>query len=79
MIDLLATPDPVDSLICSGKGCRADAAWGLLWNNPKIHTPQRRKVWLACDDHLDHLNTFLSARGFLKDVVPVSELETKDA
>jgi hypothetical protein len=35
-------------------------------------------VWLACDDHLDHLNTFLSARGFLKDVVPVSELETKD-
>lgn len=75
MIDLLATPDPIESLICSGKGCRAGAQWGLLWNNPKIHTPNRRKVWLACDDHREHLDTFLTARGFLKDVVPVEELE----
>lgn len=78
MIDLLTPPDPVDSLICSGKGCRADAAWGLLWNNPKIHTPERRKVWLACEDHLEHLEHFLNARGFLKSVVAASELETKD-
>jgi len=21
-------------LVCSAKGCRADAAYGLLWNNP---------------------------------------------
>ena len=79
MTDLLFTHDPIDSLICSGKGCRADAQWGLLWNNPKIHTPERRKVWLACDEHLDHLNAFLSLRGFLKDVVPIGELEAKDA
>lgn len=78
MIDLLTPPDPVDSLICSGKGCRAEAAWGLLWNNPKIHTPERRKVWLACEDHLEHLDRFLTARGFLKSVVPASELETKE-
>lgn len=75
MVDLSATPDPVDELICSGKGCRAQATWGLLWNNPKIHTPERRKVWLACDDHRDHLDEYLSLRGFLKQVVPASELE----
>ncbi|WP_435300159.1 hypothetical protein [Timonella sp. A28] len=79
MVDLFATADPINSLICSGKGCRADARWGLLWNNPKIHTPERRKVWLACDDHLSHLNEFLSLRGFLKDVVPVETLEHEAA
>ena len=36
---------------CSAKGCQADAAWSLLWNNPKLHTPERRKTWLACDEH----------------------------
>lgn len=69
-------PDAVDELICSGRGCRADATWGLLWNNPKLHTPERRKVWLACDDHREHLSTFLDARGFLQSVVPVAELES---
>jgi len=59
---------------CSAKGCRADAAYGLLWNNPKLHTPERRKTWLACADHADPLSDFLSKRGFLKDAVPVSEL-----
>lgn len=39
MTDVLGIADPVDELICSGKGCRAVAVWGLLWNNPKIHTP----------------------------------------
>ena len=28
------TPDAVDELICSARGCRADATWGVLWNNP---------------------------------------------
>ena len=60
---------------CSAKGCRADARWALRWNNPKIHTPERRKVWLACDEHRDHLTDFLSRRGFLKDTVPVEEVE----
>ena len=30
--------------ICSAKGCRAAAVWVLAWNNPKIHTPERRKT-----------------------------------
>jgi hypothetical protein len=71
----LFAPDPVDELLCSAKGCRADAAWGLLWNNPKLHTPERRKVWLACDDHREHLTQFLEARGFLQSVVPADTLE----
>lgn len=59
---------------CSAKGCRNDASYGLLWNNPKLHAPERRKVWLACESHADPLSDFLSKRGFLKDALPVSEL-----
>lgn len=58
-------------LRCSSRGCRADAAWELRWNNPKLHTPDRRKVWLACDEHRDSLADFLTARQFLRDVVPL--------
>ncbi|WP_170970224.1 acetone carboxylase [Nocardioides jishulii] len=56
--------------ICSAKGCSATAAHALAWNNPKVHTPERRKVWLACDDHRESLGDFLRARNFLKDVTP---------
>ena len=55
--------------ICSAKDCRQPAAYDLQWNNPKIHTPERRKHWLACPDHRDSLSAFLSARGFLRDVM----------
>ena len=55
--------------VCSGKGCQAAATHALLWNNPKIHTPERRKVWLACGEHREPLSSFLGSRGFLKDVV----------
>jgi hypothetical protein len=53
--------------VCSAKGCRQPATWALRWNNPKIHTPERRKTWLACPDHLTSLSQFLGARGFLKE------------
>ncbi|CAM3787409.1 hypothetical protein [Nocardioides zeicaulis] len=55
---------------CSAKGCQADAVWALLWNNPKIHTPERRKTWLACEEHRGSLSDFLGARGFLREVEP---------
>lgn len=58
-------------LICSAKGCTAPAHWALLWNNPKLHTPDRRKSWLACDEHRQSLADFLTARNFLKDVEPL--------
>jgi hypothetical protein len=61
----------VDPLICSAKGCRAEASWQLRWNNPKLHTPERRKIWLACDAHRVTLGDFLTARGFLRDTIAV--------
>lgn len=61
-------------LPCSARGCSAEAAFGLRWNNPRIHTPERRKTWLACDDHREHLTAFLSDRGFLRETVDVAEL-----
>jgi hypothetical protein len=42
----------------------------LRWNNPKIHTPEYRKTWLACDDHRQSLGQFLEVRGFLREVSP---------
>jgi hypothetical protein len=63
--------EPAETPICSAKGCRAPARWALSWNNPKLHTPDRRKVWLACDEHRAYLADFLSARGFLRDTGPV--------
>lgn len=56
--------------LCSAKGCRAEGVWELRWNNPKLHTPDRRKVWLACEEHKQSLTDFLGARGFLKEVEP---------
>ncbi|THA22964.1 hypothetical protein E6R18_31660 [Streptomyces sp. A1277] len=63
--------------VCSAKGCRADAVWVLAWNNPKLHTPERRKTWLACEEHREHLSSFLGVRGFLKDVVTLAEWESR--
>ncbi len=60
-----------DPLICSARGCRGPAAHALRWNNPKLHPPERRKTWLACDTHVTTLGDFLRARGFLREVEPV--------
>ena len=31
----------------------------LRWNNPRLHTPDRRKEWLACEAHRESLGAFL--------------------
>ncbi len=64
-----------DKPICSAKGCRAEASWVVAWNNPKIHTPDRRKTWLACGEHRESLAAFLDIRGMLKDVVAFEDWE----
>jgi hypothetical protein len=64
----------MEALLCSAKGCRSEAAWAHLWNNPKVHTAERRKVWLACEEHRDSLGEFLSIRGFLVETVPAGEI-----
>ena len=66
-----AGQDPV----CSRKGCRARAAWQLLWNNPKIHTPDRRKVWLACGEHREWLEDYLQTRSLWKETVEMAAAE----
>lgn len=55
--------------ICSRTGCRAPATWQLQWRNPRIHAPERRKIWAACGDHVDYLRDYLAARDFPVDVV----------
>ena len=62
-----------ETMTCSAKGCQAAARWHLLWNNPKIHAPERRKTWLACEEHRGSLSDFLGARGFLRETEPVED------
>jgi hypothetical protein len=66
--------DEVGDLVCSARRCGSPASWGLLWNNPRLHTADRRKVWLACADHREQLVEYLKVRDFLRSVVPVAEL-----
>ena len=54
-----AAPD-----ICSRAACRESATWRIDWQNPRIHTGDRWKTWLACDEHVDYLRGFLEARSF---------------
>ena len=55
--------------VCSRKACRAAAEWQLLWNNPKIHTPERRKIWLSCAEHRSWLEDYLQTRGLWKETL----------
>ena len=64
--------------ICSAKGCRTTAVWVLAWNNPKIHTPERRKTWLACEAHREYLGRFLGVRGFLRETVSLAEWRRRE-
>ena len=60
---------------CSRKGCRQDAEFRLLWNNPKIHTPERRKTWLACAEHRQWLESYLKDRLLYKETRPLHDAE----
>jgi hypothetical protein len=57
-----------DPVICSARGCRAPASYVLVWNNPKVHAPEREKTWVACEEHRQWLADFLDLRGFLRRV-----------
>ena len=65
-------PEEGGPAICSAKGCRAAASWAVVWNNPRLHTPDREKVWAACDEHKQPLADFLAVRSFLKRVEPLN-------
>jgi hypothetical protein len=49
---------------CSSAGCSEAAAWRVNWRNPRIHSADRVKVWLACDAHRETLRDYLATRGF---------------
>lgn len=57
-----------DPVVCSARGCRAPASYVLIWNNPKVHAPEREKTWVACEEHRQSLADFLDLRGFLRRV-----------
>lgn len=58
---------------CSRAGCRDTAVWAIRWRNPRIHTADRRKTWVACDEHVAYLREFLSARDFPVEVAGLAE------
>ena len=58
---------------CSSAGCTSDAVWRVNWRNPRIHGPERVKVWLACDAHREQLGQYLATRGFPVVVTPLAE------
>lgn len=69
----MTLPTDDASPVCSAKGCRESATWVLAWNNPKLHTPDRRKTWTACERHRVGLTDFLTRRDFLKQVVAYAD------
>lgn len=72
LFDMLHRPGAApESPVCSRKGCRTPAQWRLLWNNPKIHTPERRKVWLACGEHRGWLEDYLRTRMLWRETLPL--------
>lgn len=68
------TPDASDR--CSRAGCREGAAWTVAWRNPRIHSADRVKTWLACGEHREFLEGYLSSRGFPVTVVPFGVVVT---
>lgn len=58
---------------CSRAGCREAATFNVNWRNPRIHSLDRVKVWLACDEHRVYLEEYLSTRGFPVIVTPLGE------
>lgn len=49
---------------CSRAGCRRAAVKQIVWRNPRIHSEDREKIWLACDEHARFLRDYLAARDF---------------
>jgi len=67
----MSAADDEHAATCSRAGCRAAAHWRIDWRNPRIHAADRRKTWVACDEHRDFLRDFLAARDFPVTVAPL--------
>lgn len=60
----------MNGVVCSRAGCRDFATWQVVWRNPRIHSADRRKIWTACEAHVDYLRDYLAARDFPVTVEP---------
>lgn len=67
------TPGSAPPTRCSRAGCREPAVFAVNWRNPRIHSPDRVKVWLACEEHREYLRDYLAARDFPVRVTPLDE------
>lgn len=68
---MILSSDEPDALVCSRAGCAETASWRIEWRNPKIHAEDRRKTWLACQEHVEFLREFLAARDFPVQVLAI--------
>ena len=64
---------------CSARGCQRPAVYAVVWNNPKLHAPDREKVWLACDEHEQSHREFLSVRSMFRYVEPLAARIEREA
>lgn len=55
---------PAGIVSCSAAGCSTAGSWRINWLNPRIHSADRVKVWIACDAHRGTLADYLGTRGF---------------
>lgn len=76
---MLGLGDEPEGLMCSRAGCTNPAAWRVQWRNPRIHSEDRVKVWLACDDHQEYLREYLAARDFPVAVFPADAAQENPA
>jgi len=76
---VIGTGAPLEQTSCSRAGCRSGATWRLNWRNPRIHTADRVKTWLACDEHVAYLREFLAARDFPLTVEPLPATPPSEA
>ena len=58
-------------LRCSRSGCREPATTTVNWRNPAIHSIDRVKVLLACDEHRAFFQEYFENRGFPVVLTPV--------
>ena len=58
---------------CSRAGCTEPAEWNVNWRNPRIHSEDRVKVWLACGEHVEYLREYLATRDFPVAVTPFGQ------
>lgn len=69
----MSAENSVEPVRCSRAGCTNGATHTVNWRNPRIHSEDRVKVWLACDEHAPYLRDYLATRGFPVRLAPLGE------